>query len=133
MTMDERVIPTPELNPEVEPFFAAAKEGRLLLKRCLSCGEAHHYPRAQCPFCFGDTEWTEASGEGEIYACTVLRRAKVPYAVAYVTLAEGPRMMTNIVNCPQTPQALQLDMAVEVVFEKQTDDISLPLFQPVKG
>jgi len=42
-------------------------------------------------------------------------------------------MMTNIVGCPQTPEALQLDMPVEVTFESFSDDISLPFFQPVKG
>ena len=53
-----------------------------------------------------------------------------PHSIAVVTLAEGPRMMTNVIGCPQTPEALQLDMPLEVVFEKQNDDISLPLFKP---
>ncbi len=56
-----------------------------------------------------------------------------PYAIAVVQLAEGVKMMTNIVECEQTPEALQLDMELEVVFEKQNDDITLPLFRPVKG
>ena len=51
-------------------------------------------------------------------------------AIAVVELEEGPRMMTNIVECPQTPEALQLDMPLEVVFEKQNDDITLPFFRP---
>jgi len=56
-----------------------------------------------------------------------------PYAIAVVKLDEGPTLMTNIVDCPQTPEALQLDMPVQVSFAKQTDDITLPLFAPVKG
>ena len=56
-----------------------------------------------------------------------------PYAIAVVKLAEGPTMMTNIVGCPQTPEALVLDMPLEVVFEPQTDTITLPLFRPAKG
>ncbi len=56
-----------------------------------------------------------------------------PYAIAVVELDEGPRMMTNIVGCPQTPEALVLDMPVEVVFEPQTDAITLPFFRPVRG
>ena len=55
-----------------------------------------------------------------------------PHSIAVVTLAEGPRMMTNIIGCPQTPEALQLDMPLEVVFEKQNDDIYLPLFKPAE-
>ena len=54
-----------------------------------------------------------------------------PYSIAVVELEEGPRMMTNIVNCPQTPEALLLDMPLEVVFTQLTDAITLPLFQPV--
>ena len=54
-------------------------------------------------------------------------------AIAVVKLAEGPRMMTNIVECPQTPEALQLDMPLEVVFEKQNDTVTLPFFRPAKG
>ena len=56
-----------------------------------------------------------------------------PYAIAVVKLEEGPTMMTNIVGCPQTPEALVLDMPVKVRFEKQTDDISLPLFEPAQS
>ena len=56
-----------------------------------------------------------------------------PYAIAVVQLDEGPRMMTNIVGCPQTPEALVLDMPMQVHFAKQTDEISLPLFEPAKG
>ena len=57
---------------------------------------------------------------------------KPPYAIAVVQLAEGPRMMSNIVECEQTPEALQLDMPLEVVFEKQNDTISAA-FVPSPG
>ena len=71
-----------------------------MIKQCAACGKAHHYPRSICPFCFSDrTEWTEASGKGTIYSYSVMRRAPVPYAIAYVTLPEGPTMLTNIVDC----------------------------------
>jgi hypothetical protein len=56
-----------------------------------------------------------------------------PYAIAVVELEEGPRMMTNIVDSPQTPEALVLDMPLEVVFEKIDDKISLPQFRPVEA
>ena len=56
-----------------------------------------------------------------------------PYAIAVVELAEGPRLMTNIVDCPQTPEALLLDMPLEVAFERIDDEITLPLFRPAKG
>jgi uncharacterized OB-fold protein len=56
-----------------------------------------------------------------------------PYAIAVVKLEEGPTLMTNIVNCPQTPEALQLDMPVRVCFVRQNEEITLPLFAPVMG
>lgn len=53
-----------------------------------------------------------------------------PHAIAIVELAEGPRMMSNIVNCAQTPEALRLDMPLRVVFQRESDDIALPMFEP---
>jgi uncharacterized OB-fold protein len=80
----------------------------------------------------------KASGKGILYSYVINHRPRPdmgtePYAIAVVKLEEGPTMMTNIVNCPQTPEALVLDMPVEVVFEKMSDTISLPFFQPAKS
>jgi uncharacterized protein len=100
MAGSARTIPPPPVNPETKPFWDAAAQGRLLIKRCTACDEPHWYPRAICPFCGSErTEWMEASGQGTIYSYSVFRRAPIPYAIAYVTLAEGPTMMTNIVDC----------------------------------
>jgi uncharacterized OB-fold protein len=56
-----------------------------------------------------------------------------PYAIAVVELDEGPRMMSNIIDCPQTPEALELDMKLEVAFQQLDDKITLPVFRPAKG
>ena len=76
----------------------------------------------------------KASGKATLLSYVIHHRPSPgfdpPYAIAVVELVEGPRMMTNIVGCPQTPEALQLDMPLEVSFEKQTDTISLPMFKP---
>jgi uncharacterized OB-fold protein len=75
-----------------------------------------------------------ASGRARLYSYVISHRPapgfKPPYSIAVVELEEGPRMMTNIVECPQTPEALQLDMALEPVFERLDDEITLPLFRP---
>jgi len=78
-----------------------------------------------------------ASGKAILYSYVIHHR-KVPgftppYAIAVVELAEGPRMMTNIIDCEQTPEALVLDMPLIVAFEKMDDEITLPLFRPAKG
>jgi len=56
-----------------------------------------------------------------------------PYSIAVVELEEGPRMLTNVVGCEQTPEALQLDMPLEVVFEEVSAEITLANFRPAGG
>ena len=69
--------PAPQGNPETKPFWDAAGEGKLLIKRCTACGEAHYFPRSICPFCFSDkTVWEESSGEGEIYTFSLMRKSR---------------------------------------------------------
>lgn len=129
----DRKISDPALNPGDEPYFAAAAEGRLLLKTCQACREAHHYPRSLCPFCWSaDVEWTEARGTGVIYTFSVTRRgAAAPYCIAYVTLDEGPIMMTNIVDVDL--DTVRVDQRVKIVFKKSEGGSSIPMFTPVPG
>lgn len=126
----ERSIPAPLTNPETEPFWAAAREGKFLIRACTDCGKAHWYPRAICPHCFSDkTEWQEASGRGTIYSVSVMKRAPEVYAVAYVTLEEGPTMMTNIVDCDFDNVAI--GQAVTVTWRPTKDDgPPYPQFKP---
>ena len=124
-----RTIPAPPVNPESKPFFDGAAAGKLLYKRCAACGEAHYYPRANCPFCGSDrTEWKDASGQGTIYSWSVLRRVPEPYAIAYVTLAEGPTMMTNIVDCDF--DRIRIGQKVKVVFKPTDGGPPVPMFTP---
>jgi hypothetical protein len=124
-----RSIPAPPVNVENQPFFDAAAQGRLLIKRCAACGQAHHYPRAICPFCSSDrTEWREASGQGTIYSYSVMRRVSPPYALAYVTLDEGVSMMTNIVECDF--DAIRIGQRVRVVFVPTEGGPPVPMFRP---
>ena len=129
MTPAERKFPAPVPNPETKPFWEAADEGRLLLKRCRSCGDVHYYPRAYCPFCgSGETEWQPASGGGTIYSYSVMRRAEAPYAIAYVTLDEGVTMMTNLVDCDL--DAIRIGQRVRLVFKPTEGGPPVPAFTP---
>jgi uncharacterized OB-fold protein len=129
MSGSARSIPAPPVSPETKPFWDAAAAGRLLLKRCEACGEPHYYPRAICPFCGSDrTTWLEASGGGAIYSYSVFRRAPVPYAIAYVTLDEGPTMMTNIVEADL--DALRIGQRVRVRFTPTDGGPPVPTFAP---
>ena len=126
----ERAIPSPGVNPETAAFWDAAKEGRFLIRACTACGKAHWYPRAICPHCFSDrTEWREGTGRGTIYSVSVMKRAPEVYAIAYVTLAEGPTMMTNIVECDF--DALHIGQDVALTWRPtQGDGPPYPVFRP---
>jgi uncharacterized OB-fold protein len=125
----QRKIAAPPVNPETQHFWDAAGQGQLLYKKCAACGEPHFYPRPHCPFCFSDkVEWQEASGRGTIYTYSVMRRAPVPYAIAYVTLAEGPTMMTNIVDCDL--DSIKIGQPVRLVFKASEGGPPVPMFRP---
>ncbi len=124
-----RQIPAFSISPETRPFWDAAADGRFLIRRCRACGEAHWYPRPACPFCdAGGTEWVEASGRGTVYAFSAMTRAPEPYVIAYVTLDEGPTLVTNIVDCD--PDAVAVGQAVRVVFVAAEDGRAVPMFAP---
>jgi len=129
MATTQRKIPAPEANPETKAFWDGAAKGALLLKKCRACGEAHYYPRTLCPFCGSDaTEWQAAAGTGTLYSYSVMRRAEVPYAIAYVTLDEGVTMMTNLVDCDF--DRLKIGQRVKVVFTPTDGGPPVPTFTP---
>jgi uncharacterized OB-fold protein len=126
-----RDIPVPAVTVETKPFWDAAAEGRFLIKRCTACGEAHWYPRALCPFCFSDkTVWEESPGEGVIYSYSVMRRSPSgPFAIGYVTLNEGPAVLTNFLGV--APEALSIGQKVKVKFQPTEGGPPVPVFSPV--
>lgn len=124
--MTKRAFTDPPLSSESAPFYAAARNGRFLIRRCISCGRAHWYPRSLCPFCFGETKWEQISRSGTIYSYSVMRRADPPYVIAYVTLDAGPTMMTNLVDCDF--DKIQVGARVELVFSPSDGGIPIPCF-----
>jgi len=125
-----RKFPAPAVNLESQPFWDAAAEGRFLIKRCTACGKAHWYPRALCPYCFSETVWEESPGEGVIYTYSVMYRSPTgPYAIGYVTLNEGPAVLTNFVDCDLAQ--LAIGQKVKVRFEPTEGGPPVPVFAPV--
>ncbi|GGX46430.1 Zn-ribbon domain-containing OB-fold protein [Streptomyces fructofermentans] len=118
----------PEADAFTRPYWAAAAEGHLLLRRCGDCGRAHHYPREFCPRCWSeDVAWERASGRATLYTWSVVHRndlppfgSRTPYTAAVVDLAEGPRMMTEVVDCPA--EALRVGMDLLVAFRRVDPD-----------
>ena len=134
--MTER--PLPAITPETRHFWEGTRGGELRLQKCSACNHVYFPPRPFCPQCASsDVSVFRASGRATLHSYVIHHRPVPgfvpPYSIAVVELAEGPRMMTNIVEVAQTPQALQLDMQLEVVFERLSEEISLPLFRPARS
>lgn len=127
--------PVPEPTPETQHFWEGTRSGELRLQRCEDCESVYFPPRPFCDACASrNVSVFAASGRATLYSYVINQRPMPgfdgPHSIAVVTLEEGPRMMTNVVECPQTPEALELDMALEVTFAPLTDEITLPLFRP---
>jgi uncharacterized protein len=122
-----RIYPPP-VTPETKKFWDAAQSGKLLYGFCNACREPHYFPRSFCPFCFSDrVEWKEASGKGLVYTYSVMRRAPTgPFAIAYVTLDEGPSLLTNIVDCDL--KAIRIGKPVKLVFKPSDGGPPVPFF-----
>jgi uncharacterized OB-fold protein len=136
MTSIELPVSPPDIQPETASFWAATLEGTLLLQRCSGCGRAGYYPRFVCANCHStDLVDFEASGRGTIYSYTITTRGILEYAdvgsyvLAMVALDEGPKMITNIVECD--PTELAIGQPVEVVFFDTGAGAALPRFRPV--
>ncbi len=127
--MSDRPICELTPGPDDEPWFAATARGVLLLRHCDDCGELHFPPRPICPHCFSDrTAFRESSGNATIYSFSILRRVAVPYCIAYVTLDEGPTMLSNIVDCPF--DRIAIGQRVRVVFRDSANGLKVPMFMP---
>ena len=127
-------LPTPDETTEA--YWAAAGEGRLLISGCRDCGRTHSYPRPFCPYCWSDAvDWVEASGLATLYTFSIVRqndlppfKERLPYVAAVVDLDEGPRMMTNVVDC--AVEDVRIGMALEFT-TRAAGEFAVPVFRPV--
>lgn len=134
--------PEPAITPETKPFWDAAKNKEFMLVKCVDCGFYRNPVSITaniCPDCGSRKPgaWVKASGKGKVHTYTAVHRTfhpaferELPYILVIVELEEGPRFLANMREI--TPDEMKLDMPVEVIFEKLTDDIMLPQFKPSK-
>ncbi|MFZ9405513.1 MAG: Zn-ribbon domain-containing OB-fold protein [Burkholderiaceae bacterium] len=129
----------PAATPTSQPFWDGTQAGELRLQHCTDC--AHHflYPRLSCPKCGSRSlTWVRSAGRGRLYSYVISHMAapgwqgETPYVIAVVQLDEGPRMLSNLVDVPADPAALELDMPLQVSFQARGDKM-LPLFKPAGG
>jgi uncharacterized OB-fold protein len=127
--------PLPELEGFSGDFYGFCKSGELRFQRCADCGAWRHVPRELCAECGSwSWSWERSSGKGQVFTWTVVGRAlhpafgdSVPYAPVVVEMEEGVRLLSEVVDC--APDALEIGMPVEVLFDPVTDEISLPRFR----
>lgn len=128
--------PRPVVDPATQPYWDAAEREVLVVPFCTACEQSFWYPRGFCPRCGGvEIEWREATGRGEVYSFSVVRRAAepwgshTPFVLAYVTLDEGITVQGNVVDCES--DQLEPGLAVRAVFERaEADDLPILRFTP---
>lgn len=130
-------------DPQTEPFWDAARDDRLVVPQCASCGTFRLPPSAFCFNCRSrEVEWVQLPGTGTIYSFTIVRHplhpdlaAICPYVSGVVELdgtqGAGARMLVNIVECD--PETVKIGDAVEIVWEHVNEEMSTPRFRPVQA
>ena len=133
----DRPLPRTD-EADTREFWAATRNKELRYQQCDDCGAIVFYPRRHCTGCTsGHLSWKTASGQGTVYTYSVVRqsyhpyfRNLVPYAVAWIDLDEGPRLLSNIVGMEDPLNDVQIGRRVELCWEEY-EDLCLPLFKVV--
>ena len=131
-------------NRYAKDFYDGCKRSVLLIQRCKDCGKFRFPPQPMCPHCNSlQQEWAPVSGRGKVYTFTVIpgfQPRAVPMAtwpadgypinVALIELpdANGVHIVSNVIGCDA--KDIKAGMPVQVVFDKVTDEITLPKFRP---
>jgi len=126
----------PEITTADKPFWDAAKNHLLMAYQCRNCG-TYYSQTTDCIACDNpQMSWTKVSGKGKVFTFCVYHQVyspswkdDIPYNVAWIKLAEGPLVISNIVGCKN--EDIHIEMPVEVTFDDITDTITLPKFKPV--
>src|SRR4051812_20387775 len=135
MSDTERPLrPRPTITNDNRFWFDAAREHRLVIQRCTSCGSLRHPPSPVCPQC-SSFEWDtiEASGRGTVYSFIVNHHPQhpafdYPLPIAVVELEEGTRFITDLVDVD--PADVTIGMEVELTFLDTDPELTLPVFRP---
>ena len=130
--------PLPQVNSDTKPFWDGCRKHELRFQKCLDCGYVRWPSSIICSQCHSsNTEWIVSSGKGKIYTYVVFQQVfhegftkDAPYVTASIELEEGPRVLTNIVDCDVND--IKCEMPVEVVWEDVTEEFTIPKFKPLR-
>jgi uncharacterized OB-fold protein len=128
--------PLPRPSEDSAPYWEAARRGELRMQQCGDCGHVRFPPSLLCARCLSEaSDWVRLSGRGHVFSFIVIHQSQhpafngdTPYNVAIIELDEGPRLHTNIVECAN--DQIYIGMPVEVVFDRVSDEVTLPKFRP---
>jgi uncharacterized OB-fold protein len=126
--------PAPTSDDASAAFFEGAARGEFMLQRCRKCSQYALPVQEVCTNCLkADLEWVAASGDATLHTFGIMHHPyhpgfadELPYNVAVVELAEGPRISARV-DAPN--DTLEVGMALKTAFE-QAGDVSVPVFQP---
>lgn len=132
-----KILPSP--TPETAAYWQGCAEHKLLIQHCTDCDHFQFYPRSLCTQCMSrELDWIPASGRATIVSYTVMHRSvskaygnEGPQILVLVCLAEGPQMMSHLVECGE--DQISIGMPVEVTFQDWTDEVSIPVFRPISS
>ncbi len=128
--------PLPKITPAMAPFWEHAKAEKFAIQHCRACGDRHFPPGPRCPGCLSpDQDWQPTSGRGTLESWVDMHKAywggydgSLPYRVCLVRLEEGPLVISNLVD---GGIEAKLGARLEAVFDKVTDDVTIPKFRIV--
>lgn len=133
--MPEISKPVPAITPDLREFFEGTRAGRLMVQKCDSCGRLRFPAHDLCSSCNSTaSRWIPVSGRGQVFSFNIMHQVyhpgfagEVPYAVVVVELEEGCKFISNLLGVK--PHDIRCGMPVEVVFEKLSDEVSIPKFR----
>lgn len=126
--------------PETQPYWDAAAEERLAIQRCQDCEQCYFPPSPVCPHCTSrNVAWETMSGRATLYSYVITAspwpfwEVSAPMSVATVALEEGPRLLSTVVDCEQSPTILTIDMPLAATWRKFGEGQKLLCFAPAKA
>lgn len=136
MTQYTKFLPPADLPEFHAPFWESVNAHAVRIQQCVDCSTLRFIPRELCPQCFSaDAEWVPIAGRGEVFSYTIVHRAPTPayqadapYVIAHVTLAEGPRMIANLIGI--APEDVRIGMPVSITYFDVGEGKSLFAFTP---
>jgi hypothetical protein len=140
MTQTPKGKPLPQITDQTRPFWSGAKQRKLMMQKCSSCGTLNFYPKPWCVECGNrDLKWIETKPYGTVYSLTVAYavmmnypdwKEDLPVINCIIDLDEGARMYGQLTDC--APDKAHIGMRVKAHFVDISEEAAIPKFRPVQ-